>query len=298
MKALIIGMGIGQLYADIYKRKGWSVVTVDNTKPADFTDLRDVVDTDFDTAHVCTPNFLHKHHAEVAADRAKIVFVEKPGVQTALSWGMLTNQNKKAKILMVKNNQYRAEIEDLKVLANNSTEIDINWNNANRVPGPGTWFTTKKDAWGGVSRDLMPHLISIYIALTGKDYEESPVEVDCFRKWSLEELVAAGTEYGTINPEGVYDVDDHAALTFQIGERKFNLSACWRNNTKDDRAIHFDDTSHELGLCPEDAYERMIDTAVANLHNEDYWYEQMLQDMFIHQMMEKLNDAYGKTVSN
>jgi predicted dehydrogenase len=298
MKALIIGMGIGQLYADIYKRKGWTVVTVDTVKPADFTDVREVVDTDFDTAHVCTPNFLHKHHAELAADRAKIVFVEKPGLQNVLSWGMMTNQNKKARIMMVKNNQYREEIEDLKVLADNSTEIDLNWNNANRVPSPGTWFTTKKEAWGGVSRDLMPHLISIYIVLAGRDYEENPVEIECLRKWTLEELVAAGTEYGTINAEGEYDVDDHAALSFYIGERKFHLNACWRNNSADDRAIHFDDISHQLGLCPESAYERMIDTAVANLHNDDYWYEQLLQDTFIHKMMEKLSDAYSKTVSN
>ena len=298
MKALIIGMGIGKLYRDIYERKGWTVVTVDNTVPADFKDVRDVADTDFDTAHVCTPNFLHKHHAEAAADRAKIVFVEKPGVENALNWSMLVNQNKKAKIVMVKNNQYRAEIEELKVLVANSTEIDINWNNKNRVPSPGGWFTERKKSWGGVSRDLMPHLISIYIALTGKDYEESPTEIECFRKWTLEEIVASGTEYGVPHANGVYDVDDHAALSFKIGERKFNLNACWRNDSADDRAIHLDDTSHELGLCPEDAYERMIDSAVENLHNEKYWYDQLLQDVFIHHMMEKLSETYSKTASN
>ena len=298
MKALIIGMGIGQLYADIYKRKGWTVVTVDNNKPADFTDVRDVSDTDFDTAHVCTPNFLHKHHTEVAADRAKIVFVEKPGVIDSLSWCMMTNQNKKARIMMVKNNQYRDEIDDLKLLASNSSLIDLNWINANRVPGPGTWFTDRKQAWGGVSRDLMPHLLSIYIALAGRDYEESPTDIVCNRKWTLEELIAAGTEYGNINPEGVYDVDDHASMSFLVGERQFTLNASWRNAKEDDRAIHLDDSSHELGLCPESAYERMIDTAVANLHNDDYWYEQLLQDTFIHKMMEKLSESYSKTISN
>lgn len=298
MKTLIIGMGIGQLYRDIYERKGWTVVTVDNMVPADFTDVRDVTDTDFDTAHVCTPNYLHKHHASMAADRAKIVFVEKPGLQDSLSWGMLLNQNKNAKIVMVKNNQHRAEIEDLKALAANSSLIDINWINKNRVPSPGGWFTTREKAWGGVSRDLMPHLISIYIMLAGRDYEETPEEVACFRKWTLEEIIESGTEYGISHPDGVYDVDDHATLSFRIGERQFTLSASWRNNLEDDRGIHFDDGSHELGLCPEDAYERMIDTALANLHNEDYWYDQLLQDMFIHRMMEKLSNAYSKTVGN
>jgi len=298
MKALIIGMGIGQLYADIYKRKGWAVVTVDNAKPADFPDVRDVTDTDFDIAHVCTPNWLHKHHAEAAADRSKIVLVEKPGVENALSWSMLVNQNKKARMMMVKNNQYRSEIEDLKVLAANSDEIDLNWNNANRVPSPGSWFTERKKSWGGVSRDLMPHLISIYISLAGKHNDESPCEMECFRRWTLEDLVEAGTEYGVVNPEGVYDVDDHAALSFQVGSHKFNLSTCWRNGSKDDQAIHFDDGGHTLGLCPEDAYERMIDTAIANLHNDDYWYEQLLQDVFIHKMMENLSVTYSASISN
>jgi predicted dehydrogenase len=298
MKTLIIGMGIGRLYKDIYERKGWQVITVDNTVPADFTDVREVSDTDFDTAHVCTPNYLHKHHAEAAADRAKIVFVEKPGVENALSWSMLVNQNKKARMMMVKNNQHRDEIEDLKVLAANSDEIDINWINENRVPGPGGWFTTKNQSWGGVSRDLMPHLVSIYIALAGDDYEESPVEIECYRKWTLEQIAAAGTEYGKIHTDGVYDVDDHALLKFKVGERTFNLNACWKNGNHDDRAIHFDDGSHPLGLCPESAYERMIDTAVVNQHNEEYWYDQLLQDVFIHKMMEKLSDAYSKTASN
>ena len=161
MKALIIGMGIGQLYKGIYDRKGWTTVCVDPNKPDCVADVRDVSDTDFDIAHVCTPNYMHKDHAGMAADRAKIVLIEKPGTENTITWGMLTNQNKKARMMMVKNNQYRAEIEDLKVLAANCSRIDINWINANRVPGPGTWFTDRKLAWGGVSRDLMPHLLSI-----------------------------------------------------------------------------------------------------------------------------------------
>ena len=29
----------------------------------------------------------------------------------------------------------------------------------------GSWFTTRKLAFGGVSRDLMPHLLSLYVAM-------------------------------------------------------------------------------------------------------------------------------------
>ena len=36
MKSLIIGMGIGELYREVLRDLGHEVVTVDNTRPADF----------------------------------------------------------------------------------------------------------------------------------------------------------------------------------------------------------------------------------------------------------------------
>ena len=42
----------------------------------------------------------------------------------------------------------------------------------------------------------------------------------------------------------------------------------------------------ELGLCPEDAYQRMIKDAVKNLKNDEFWKQQMLQDFWIHKRIE------------
>jgi len=67
---------------------------------------------------------------------------------------------------MVKNNQYRQEIKEFQRLAESSDTVYVRWNSANRIPNPGSWFTTKKLSFGGVSRDLMPHMLSYYCALT------------------------------------------------------------------------------------------------------------------------------------
>jgi hypothetical protein len=45
---------------------------------------------------------------------------------------------------------------------------------------------------------------------------------------------------------------------------------------------------HELGLCPESAYKKMIETAVENLNNNAFWQSQFEQDMWIHEQIEKL----------
>ena len=44
--------------------------------------------------------------------------------------------------------------------------------------------------------------------------------------------------------------------------------------------------SFELGLCPEDAYKKMIDNHMKNLNNEEFWKEQNKQDLFIHSILE------------
>ena len=70
---------------------------------------------------------------------------------------------------MVKNNQHRHNVDILKETTQNCDNLVLNWCNKNRVPNPGSWFTTKELAYGGVSRDLMPHLLS-WVQVLADDY--------------------------------------------------------------------------------------------------------------------------------
>ena len=291
MRSLIIGMGIGNLYKDVLTKIGHEVVTVDlDPTKADFTDIKLAIRKHswFETAHICTPNFTHKELAEQVAAHAKIVFIEKPGLKTSKEWTDLVKMRPYTRFMMVKNNMWRSNINDLKELATKAKKVNITWARKNCIPSPGSWFTTKKLAFGGVSRDLMPHLLSLYIAMNPdwlKEQQTGKMSTAC---WNLESIDS--TEYGTINPKGTYDVDDRCHLLF--GD-KWQLLADWRTMKEDDSSIKFimEDNSEErfeLGWCPEDAYQNMITDAISNVDNDKFWNTQLLQDFWIHERIENL----------
>ena len=283
MRSLIVGMGIGQLYKSVFSSLNYNIETVDANpdKGATYNNVESVTG-EYDIAVICTPNF--------TAARCKIVLIEKPGVVDSKCWQCLTEDFPNTRFMMVKNNQYRDEIKLFKTQSDQSERVYIRWNNANRIPQPGSWFTTKELAFGGVSRDLIPHMLSYYCALT--DYTQgSKLDAVSMQNYLLADITS--TDYGTVNPDGVYDVDDFCKLEFKNGNTTWVLSANWKTNLDhDDSSISFGTKNsairHQLGLCPESAYKKMIETAVQNLNNDAFWQSQFEQDMWIHKQIEKL----------
>jgi len=287
LKSLVIGMGIGCLYRDVLKNLGYQVVTVDldPSKVADYTDYHEALTGQYTTVHICTPNFTHEEIARAVAPFARIVFVEKPGVKDRAAWLQLDRDFTNTRFIMVKNNQWRDNVSELKQLADRAVRVNIEWSRRNCIPSPGSWFTTKKLAYGGVSRDLMPHMLSWYVALDD-NWGRDTVEKSAHQQWQLNEIDS--TDYGTVNPNGVYDVDD--VCTIKFGD-KWTLSANWRSMDTEKSAIDFvmaDGTveTFELGWCPESAYQAMIADAVKNIDNEAWWYVQLIQDCWIHEQIE------------
>lgn len=285
-------MGIGQLYQQVLEKLGHEVVTVDTNplREATYTEINRAIaeHAPFDTVHICTPNNTHLELAETLGGCSKIVFVEKPGVATGGEWATVIAHNPYTRFLMVKNNMWRSNIEELRSLASQAKTVNINWINKDRVPNPGTWFTTKELAFGGVSRDLMPHLLSLFIALNPEWLSANVNGQSIQMKWKLEDLTT--TEYGTVKADGVYDVDDVCQINFGS---KWHLKADWRSMTEDKRNIEFimQDNSvetFELGLCPEDAYERMIKDCVDHYNDADFWFDQLRKDLWIHYKVQDL----------
>lgn len=293
MKSLVVGMGIGNLYKAVLEEIGNQVITVDAdpAKNAMFSnvDMAVAVHGSFDTVHICTPNFTHEVLARQLAPLSKIVFIEKPGVIDSKCWQCLIEDFPKTRFMMVKNNQYRNEIKHFKDLADQSTIVRITWNNENRIPSPGSWFTTKELAYGGVSRDLIPHMLSYYCALTDIN-KGSKLTSTKEQRWQLDEITS--TDYGVINPHGTYDVDDYCELELLNGKTKWILEANWRSQKPSTIEIVFGSeysaVRHELGLCPEIAYQKMIEEAITNLNNDEFWHKQLEQDIWIHYQIENL----------
>ena len=291
MKALIVGMGIGQLYHSVFTNLGYEIDTVDSNPEKNATfKTADTVVGEYDIAVICTPNFTHELVARTIATKCKIVLIEKPGVQDAKCWFCLVEDFPDTRFMMVKNNQYRDEIKLFKSQSEQSERVYVRWNNANRIPQPGSWFTTKEFAFGGVSRDLLPHMLSYYCALT--DYKHGiKLKAQALQNYKLEDIDS--TDYGVVNHNGTYDVDDFCHLEFENKNITWILSTNWKTNLDhDDSSIAFSMRNsairHELGLCPESAYKSMVATAVTNLNNDEFWKAQYDQDMWIHEQIEKL----------
>ena len=291
--SLIVGMGIGQLYKQVLTELGHEIVTVDPdiSKNADFPDVKAAIISraPFDTVHICTPNFTHEKLAYDLAPYASIIFIEKPGLKTKDDWLTMVYAFPQTRFIMVKNNMWRLNIKDFQGYASVSDSINLNWINKDRVPSPGSWFTNKNLSFGGVSRDLMPHLLSLYIALN-PEYKSTTIKSKhAIKNWNLSDL--ENTDYGNVNKGGVYDVDDECVIQFESKNKVWNLTANWKSNTEDDRAIHFIghpiELNIELGLCPEIAYKLMIEDCIKNLYNSDFWKQQLEYDIWIHEQVEK-----------
>lgn len=289
MKVLIVGMGFGNLYKSVHTELGNEIVTVDTNGTADFTSIDDAIRTHrmFDITHICTPNFTHVKLARKIAFNSRIVIVEKPGAANALAWKQLVEDYPRTGFMMSKNNMWRDNIADLREYVKQATSVYINWINKDRVPNPGSWFTTKSLAYGGVSRDLMPHLLSLYIALNPNWISDTITNHKESQNWTLDDLTKS--DYGTVSPLGVYDVDDAVSVTFND---RWILTANWRDTVADHRNIEINlPTSRiveELGLCPESAYKAMVQDAMNNIDNREFWDNQYSQDIWIHHIIETL----------
>lgn len=303
MKSIVIGMGIGKLYEKVLTELGATVITVDRDpeKNALFLDLDLALKehSDFDTVHICTPNFTHREIAITCKSKVKekaIIFVEKPGFKNASEWKSAATGA--TRFMMVKNNQYRSNIEEIISPAKEHDFIRINWLNCDRIPNPGSWFTTRKLAWGGVSRDLLPHLLS-YVPLLRSDTYKN-LDITGKSIWQTDHLdKISSTNYGKVDPDGVYDVDDQVQLRLEDENTLLTLSAAWRNCEEDDISIKYGgesyeeyDISFDLGLCPDSAYHNMIETAIKNQNHDEFWKNQLEQDLWIHSILDSLSLGY------
>jgi len=291
-RSLVIGMGIGNLYKDVLTKLGHRVVTVDRdiSKGADFdsVDKALLIHGLFDTAHICTPNFTHFEIAARISPHSKIVFIEKPGVATSDTWTKLVTEFRQTRFIMVKNNMWRNNIAELVELASKARTVKINWIRKNCIPSPGSWFTTKKLAFGGVSRDLMPHLLSLYVAMNPNWKRENVSGQTAMQCWKLKDIDS--TDYGVVDPNGTYNVDDMCVINFG---NKWQCAANWRSIDKEDSSITFvmpDNTieQFDLGWCPEEAYHNMIVDAVDNMDTPEFWLKQYAIDTWIHERIENL----------
>lgn len=297
MKSLVVGLGMGQLYKKVVSDLGMSVITVDPDPKtgADFPTVDQCLEQhrDFSVAIICTPNYTHYDLAMEIAPVTKILFVDKPGAANESEWRHLLTSNPNTRIMMIKNNMWRLDADQFEQYADASERVGIYWINRNRVPRPGSWFTDKRRSFGGVSRDLMPHLLSIYASMNPDNYQDGVLRnIRWQQRWTLDDL--KDSDYGTVVADGVYDVDDVVEFEIGLGGKTFHLIADWRDTEKEDIGVHYRSRSLRkdkvLGLCPEEAYAAMVQDAIAHQDDADFWKDQAEIDRWIHRIVDIVTD--------
>lgn len=298
-KVIIIGLGIGKLYETVLaqsKKYTFEVITVDtdSTKNPTYTDITECINDHpkFDLGIICTPNHLHANYVKSLSPICTTVLVEKPGLSSLHQWnlGFKINNN----IFLIKNNMFRKNIKEIKKYINDNsnsiTGVELLWLNKDRIPNPGSWFTNKKLAFSGVSSDLIPHLLSIYYALVDDEFIIND-SIELAQNYTLDTI--SDTEYGTVNKDGVYDVDDYCKLDMS-GNIPFALRATWKDpnlkKSKIEIRIHGaeSDVIYDLGLCPEETYLKMIESFIDS--NYKFRDEQIYIDQWIHKCLDKIRE--------
>lgn len=268
MKALIAGYGgIGaNVYYPELEKLGYEIYILDNRIPNATYKNYSEIKTEFDLAIVCLPNFLHGPVAKKLAETGtRKIYIEKPGLESSRNWWNLCDTFPETSFHLVKNNLFRLDYGNTLEHFQNKDVIgvDIQWINDNRIPNPGSWFTDKSKAFGGVSRDLMPHLYCFAVKIFGqKEMMEASVIMKCStsQRWNLKSITS--TDYGTVDSKGIYDVDDTAMATGEIDGVSLKMYATWKDGyNKQSITLYFrDGTTYEwnFGLCPAEAYGVMI----------------------------------------
>jgi predicted dehydrogenase len=289
MKALLAGFGgIGSnVYYPELQKLGYEIDILDsfaaNVKFKNHTEIKER----YEIAIVSTPNFTHAPIAiHLAQNGTKSIFIEKPGLINAQAWWDLCSTFRDTKFHLVKNNLYRTDYGNIMehLQTGKVIGVDINWINNNRIPNPGSWFTTKKLAFGGVSRDLMPHMYCFAVKMFGPmTVENVDYKQTISQRWFLDNIT--NTDYGIVNPKGKYDVDDEATATGNIDNISLRMHASWKAGYDKQSITLFlkDGSTYEwnFGLCPADAYGRMLqDDADSTILDMDihYFLENFIED--------------------
>lgn len=300
--AILVGFGgIGKnVYHPQLEQLGYDIDIVDPIDfMAEYSTVNDVPKHNrYEVAVICCPNVHHLNAVLELSDVCNNILVEKPGLANTLAWRNTIKRFPNHRIAMVKNNLYRKNIEKFESLVNieDVAKIEINWLNKDRIPNPGGWFTNVDMAFGGVVYDLFPHLLCfLYAMLPWTMIKDVTPKTYKMQRWNLSSLNSS--DYGEIDKKGVYNVCDYAESHFlfnRVNDEPLpvTLRASWKEGY-DDQAIyvHYNDGGQmkvNFGLCPDDAYGRMIENFVAGKFMGDdvqTWHEFDL-DVWIHSHLE------------
>ncbi|QCG76242.1 hypothetical protein EST35_0362 [Pseudomonas phage vB_PaeM_PA5oct] len=288
MNSIIIKTKKDLLYETTLSNLGFITTTIQVGDIVEFDKIEEELNSkDFFTAFVRTSTHFQYEIAKRCASRCKIVFIDINGFRSAQEWEDIKKEFPYTRFILLKNNMWNSNISDFKKLIPDTKAINIKCLNKNKLNSLDYWNTIKGFSFGGTSRDILPHLLSIFVSLNDDFAESVATETILKRNLSLSDI----KKY-IPGPGLSYDVDDYFNVSYQ-SKIICNLEADWKSNKTDVKNIEFilnDDTSSlfDIDYNEESSYSRMISNCVQNLSNEGFWSYHYLIDEWILKQIENL----------
>lgn len=136
--------------------------------------ITEIISEKPDLVLIATPNKFHVEYAEIFLEKNISVMIEKPICLNLCEYERLRKSvlNSSAMFLPSSVNKHRDDIRILAEIINSNefgpvNSIDISWIRAVGIPRPGSWFTNKNLAGGGVGYDLGWHILDVGFSLLG-----------------------------------------------------------------------------------------------------------------------------------
>ena len=177
---------------------------------------------DVDAVVVCLPNRLHSPVTVEALEAGKHVLCEKPmAVNLREAERMVEAAERTGRKLQVGlQNRFRGDSQALKSHVERGELGEIyfakcGWLRRSGIPGWGSWFTRRRDAGAGPIYDIGVHALDLTLWLMD-NFQPAEAYASSYMKFGPEKKGLGG--WGVTNPEGYYDVEDHASAMLRMAD--------------------------------------------------------------------------------
>mgnify|MGYP001028134423 CR=1 FL=1 len=189
-------------------------------------------DPDIDAVVISVPNAFHAEFARQALLAGKHVLLEKPMAMNAdEAEEVLKAQQQSGKLLMIGHQmrwkwpfpEIRKQIAEGRL--GEIYYVRAGWMRRKGIPGWGSAYTSRKMMGGGAAVDIGVHMIDLARYLIGP---KRPVSVSGGVYGHIGRQGKGIGTWGTVNPQGSFDVDDLAAAMIRFEDGTLlNLEVSW-----------------------------------------------------------------------
>jgi predicted dehydrogenase len=249
-RVAVVGLGqVGRHYADIVRDLGFDIVGVDADATArdefarqydveTYADLESTYEMGLDAVVVSTPNSFHELAAVPALEAGLDTFIEKPIAHNYESAKRIVDaaEESSATCMVGYYLSYFEWIEALKSYIEDGyfgdiSHIECRYLYRRGVPRPGSWYTSKEIAGGGVLQDKGSFVLDLLSYFGAPLDGIESVTAKARTEFGHRDSYTALGNWGTEGEERIFDVEDSVSAFIEFeGETTATIETSWALN--------------------------------------------------------------------